>query len=313
MTPSFAEPPRLLADRYALHEIIGEGRTARVHRATHIETGQRLAIKILRQEYSGDRLAVQRFQDEARRLAALEHRNIIEVLDAGHQNEEHFLVMPLLIGEDLAGMMRREHRLPWSRARDLTLQICDALEHAHARGIVHGDVKPSNCFLHAEDDRPERLKLLDFGCAIDLDLEGRPSPGAGQALGTPAYRAPERLHGEVDARADIYAVGTLLFQMLTGRLPVSDPPGGTAPRMAWFAEDLKFSYDLEDTVARALRRRPDERHADIRTFAAEIRALQQSEKPPVAPQRTAFNDPRSLVAGLIAFVWLIMLCTLASA
>lgn len=305
MNHALIKERRLLADRYELYEIIGEGRTARVHRAIHVETGQRLAIKILRHELARDFEAVQRFRSEARRLAALEHRNIVEVLDAGCWSEQHYLVMPLLAGEDLAVLLQRECRLPWSRARDLTLQLCDALEYTHARGVVHGDVKPSNCFVHGGEDQPERLKLLDFGGAIDLDAEGRAPREAEYSLGTPEYRAPERLRGVVDARADVYAVGTLLFRMLTGRLPVPDPPGDRAPRMAWLAEDLKFSYDLEDTIARALRRSPDERHADIRSFAAEIRVYAD----PVESVGSAWNV-WSFVAGVATFFWLSTLAAL---
>ena len=220
-------------------------------------------------------------------LAVLEHPNIVEVLDAGASGDADFLVMPLLIGEDLAALLQRERRLSWTTASALVLQLCDALAHIHARGVVHGDVQPANCIVQRQVDQPPRLTLIDLGSAV---VRGRGPVDLPR--GTPAYRSLEQFLGTADARSDVYGVAAVLFHMLTGCLPLPRSPGGPIPRMSQVAPDRRFAPELERIVACALHPRPDERPRDILPLAAAIRACQG---------RSVRTRSRPMTALLLAF------------
>ncbi len=268
-----------MAGRYELLERLGGGGTASVYSARHIRTGRAVAVKLLHSELSECERATRRLQREARLLAKLRHEHIVEILDASFDRDEHFLVMPLLRGEDLEQLLRREGRLSWPRARSLMLQICAAIAHAHARGIVHRDLKPANCMLIGKDT----IKVLDLGVAKLLDPGTGPLTVPGHLIGTPGYLAPEQVSsGTTDERADVYAAGVMLFRILTGRLPFVER-GATliclmtseaAPSMASVGGAADAPAYLEQVVARALARCPEDRFASVAQFA---RALAGSE------------------------------------
>ena len=293
MTPATHTTGLRLAGRYALLNVIGGGRTSQVLRAAHVETGRLVAIKLFcRNSGADDPLS------EARLLAALAHRNIVEVLDAGAWSGVPYLVMPLLTGGDLAAVLQRERRLPWAVASTLVLQLCDALGHAHAHGVIHGNVQPANCIVRLEDGDPPRLTLIDFGSAA-LVARGHER----RSHGTPAYRAPEQVIGSADKRSDVHAVGALLFHVLTGRPPLPATPGGPAPRLSWVAPDLWFSPDLEEVVARALQPSPQARHLDIGAFATALRACDRDGAPPVRVNgELGVSDLLRVLAVLVAVV-----------
>lgn len=200
----------VLADRYQLEDVIGRGGMADVYRATDRLLSRRVAVKMLRDtaEDESDRL---RFTAEARTLAALNHPGLVMVLDAGITAEQPFLVMELVEGLTLSQASAGK-ALDEDRVRSVGVQLADALAYAHAKGIVHRDIKPGNVLLGAGD----RLKLADFGIARLIGDSVRHTR-TGQAIGTAAYLAPEQVRGnEITTAADLYSLGLLLLETLTG-------------------------------------------------------------------------------------------------
>jgi serine/threonine-protein kinase len=217
----------VLADRYRVLDLIGKGGMGKVYLAEHVAIGKKVAIKVLSQAYCHRPDQVKRFLREARAASTIEHENVIDITDFGEMpNGSVFFAMEYLQGEDLGKLLRRHGRLPWPRARRIILQICRALQAAHARGIIHRDMKPENCFLITRGGRRDFVKVLDFGIAKVVDEDRKVShtlTQAGALIGTPEYMAPEQVTGEVaDPRMDIYSIGCIMYQLLTGRLPFQD-------------------------------------------------------------------------------------------
>ena len=212
-------PGRIIDGRYAVEAVLGEGGMGLVLRARHQFTGAMVALKVLRPELQLDASLQHRFLAEARAPSAIGHPGIVHVVDAGRAPDGLlYLVMELLLGRPLRTPLARGE-LAAPEVRRIILELLGILGAAHARGFVHRDLKPENVFLVAPNDA---VKLLDFGIAKVLDagaLTGATATGA--TLGTPAYMAPEQIHDPslVDARADLWAVGVMLYEMLTGRLP----------------------------------------------------------------------------------------------
>jgi serine/threonine-protein kinase len=212
----------VLERRYRLIRQLGVGGMGTVYLAEHALLGTQCAIKVLGPRYAFDREWVQRFFLEARAALMIPHENIVRIHDFAYPEPGRvYMVMELVDGESLADLVEREGALPWRRALEYADQIAAALEAAHARGIVHRDIKPSNCLRCAETDR---IKVLDFGIAKFLD-PGRaglavPRTSTDVWMGTAEFMAPELFHGErADERVDVYALGALMFKLLTGRTP----------------------------------------------------------------------------------------------
>jgi serine/threonine protein kinase len=218
---------QVLADRYRVLDLIGKGGMGKVYLAEHIALGKRVAVKVLNPAYTHRPDQVKRFLREARAASKIGHENVIDVIDYGEMpNGSVFFVMEHLQGEDLGKLLRRTGSLPWSRARRILLQICRAVQAAHAKGILHRDMKPENCFIIHRNGMRDFVKVLDFGIAKMHEENNRVShtlTQAGALIGTPEYMAPEQVQGEAgDARIDIYALGCIMYQLLTGQLPFSD-------------------------------------------------------------------------------------------
>lgn len=263
---------RVVAQRYELLERLGSGAAASVYSARHLRTGRVVAVKLLHSELWACEVATRRLQREARMLAKLRHDHIVEILDARFEGDEHFLVMPLLRGEDLDHLLCREGRLAWPQARALMLQVCAAVAYAHTHGIVHRDLKPANCILIGGST----IKVLDLGVAKLLEQGEGPLTVSGHLVGTPGYLAPEQISsGTTDARADVYAAGAMLFRMLTGRLPfvergpalICRMTAEVAPTMASVSETVDAPAYVEQAVARALARHPEDRFASVAQLA----------------------------------------------
>src|SRR5262249_43268735 len=198
-----------------------------VYLAEHTLIGRRAAVKMLLPELSNNQEIVNRFFNEARSTAQIKHPGLIDIYDFGyHTNKSAFIVMEFLEGESLAARLRRESKLPIALLATIGRQIASALAAAHQKGIVHRDLKPDNVFLvvDVEVQLGVRAKVLDFGIA-KLQSEGQGGASlktrTGTVMGTPMYMAPEQCRGAgaVDARADIYSLGCILFEMATGRTP----------------------------------------------------------------------------------------------
>src|SRR4051812_34839804 len=206
-----------LAGRYQLEREIGRGGMATVHLARDLRHHRRVAIKVLREELAAA-IGAERFLEEIRVTASLQHPHILPLFDSGSAEGLLWYVMPFAEGETLRARLAREGRLPVAEAVRLAREVADALDHAHARGVVHRDVKPENVLLlggHA--------LVADFGIALALEhAGGERLTRTGLTLGTPQYMAPEQAAGEraLDARVDVYALGAVLYEMLAGAPPL---------------------------------------------------------------------------------------------
>ena len=215
---------RELDGRFTILEKLGVGGMGAVYRAHQRSVDREVAIKVIHPKLSGDRSAVKRFLREARLASRLSQPNIVNVYDFGQSETVLYLVMELLRGHTLAAELGQGRRINPRRTVVIASQLCDALEAAHAQGIVHRDLKPSNIVIL--DDPPGRdlIKVLDFGLAKSLIQDsGSVVTNTDALLGTPLYMAPEQIEGKVsDQRADLYSLGCILYEMLSGRPPFVD-------------------------------------------------------------------------------------------
>ncbi len=275
----------LMSDRYRILRRIGRGGMGEVFLAEHTAIGKPVAIKILSEDFARKPRIVQRFLQEARASSAIRHENVVDITDYGHTPSGlPFLAMEYLVGEDLKATLRREGWLPWPRARAIILQVLAALAAAHSHGVIHRDIKPENCFRLKRGDNPDFIKVLDFGIAkvVGEDVDQHLTQ-TGVVMGTAEYMSPEQARSDpIDARTDLYAVGVILFEMLTGRVPfkangfmgtlskhIMEPP--PSPRQVAPLADI--SRSLERVVLRALAKEPAERYPSAEAFAAALRDL----------------------------------------
>ncbi len=214
---------RILDERYQIETLLGAGGMGAVFRGQQLTLRKPVAIKLLRPEYAGRKVYRDRFLREARAASRIGHRNVVDISDFGEtERGEVFFVMELLDGEDLSQRLRRAGALPWRKARVILRQIIRGLRAAHERDVIHRDIKPANVFLvTTPEDEPDEVKLLDFGVAKVTDPTSSDAAGltsADKIMGTAMFMAPEQALGKnADARADVYAVGCIAYQMLAGR------------------------------------------------------------------------------------------------
>ncbi len=281
-SPEPLPPGTRLAERYVLHKLVGNGGMSHVYLAEHQSISRRVAIKILHRELLHEPGVLERFAHEARASSTVQHEHIVEITDFGRTDDGRpFIVMEYLDGEDLGETLIREGPFSWARARPMLLQILAALQAAHDMSLIHRDIKPENLFRISRMGSDDYLKVLDFGIAKVLAPEPGASPSprtlAGQVLGTPAYMAPEQCLGEpLDARADLYAVGVIAFQMLTGRTPFEGESRHEVMRAQLFSPvppmievdpRLELEDSVEAVVRKALAKNPKDRYASAFAFA----------------------------------------------
>jgi eukaryotic-like serine/threonine-protein kinase len=214
----------LLAGRYRIQDLIGEGGMGTVYTATHVEIEKQVAVKVLHPIYGRMPDVVSRFRAEARAASRIGHPHIVEVFDSGTTDDGSiYFVMEHLTGVDLAEVLDNEERLGVDRAIRIATQVCEAVAAAHESGIIHRDLKPENIFLVTREGDPDFVKVLDFGIAKSTELEATNQQRLthpGMAMGTPEYMAPEQAAGKPsDHRVDIYAAGALLYEMIVGQPP----------------------------------------------------------------------------------------------
>jgi len=214
---------RVLSERYRILQKLGEGGMGVVYLAEHIVIEKKIALKVLFPDLTRRADLVQRFMQEAKSASRIGHENVIDITDFGQSPEGYvFIAMEYLVGQDLGQVLKAAGPMPWQRAQPIVLQIVKALRAAHERGIVHRDMKPENIFILPRDDGREFVKVLDFGIAkvLGLDEDAPRLTRTGMIFGTPEYMSPEQAQGQqVDHRVDIYAVGCILYHMLTGEVP----------------------------------------------------------------------------------------------
>lgn len=300
MTPSAEDivralgvgPGDVIGGRYELVRVLGAGGTGAVFEARHKVIGRRVAVKLLLPELALHASVATRFLQEAQSASEVRHKNIVEVLDFGDDNRRLYMVMEYLEGESLGAYIKREAPLSPARILPLMDPVLSALGAAHARGIVHRDVKPQNIFLAVGPDGEPLPKLIDFGIAKRLADTNMNLTGTGTVLGTPAYMAPEQAQGAkaVTAAADQYAVGAILFHALSRTIPhmadtypamlvaiVSQPP----QELSALRPDLDPA--LCAVVMRCLARDPTHRWPDIEALRAALRPFHHLDAP--APAR----------------------------
>ena len=291
---------RSLGDKYRLVRALGRGGMGAVYEATHTQLGRRVAIKVVHDRFAGDEVAAGRFLREARAASAIGHPNIAEVYDIGVEPDgTRYMVMELLEGRTVGDALRDEGRLAPGRALEIARQALSGLVAAHARGIVHRDIKPANLFLTRTHEGREQLKILDFGVSRnvvdDATLQGLTRPGT--IVGTPAYMSPEQARGakEIDARSDVWAMGVVLFELLTGTRPyragsynelilkITQEP---VPSLRSRAPDLPEA--VVAAVERALVKDTDSRYADATQFLEDVtHALTRVDTPSALPAPNA--------------------------
>ena len=207
---------RTFNDRYRLDRKLGEGGMAVVYCGTDTVLRRRVAIKVLRPQFAADTEFVRRFYHEAESAAKLAYPNIVSIFDVGHEGEEYFIVMELVDGSTLAEMIESDRRLPQGVALDFAEQICRALAYAHRQGILHRDIKPANILITKDDV----VKLSDFGIARAVTTQTMTMTLPGLVMGSVFYLSPEQAQGhELGPASDLYSLGVVLYQMLTGVLP----------------------------------------------------------------------------------------------
>ena len=286
----------VVGEKYVLAELLGEGAMGTVYRAVHRELDRSVAVKLLKAGSDGHQDAVRRFEHEARTVSRLHHPHIVSVIDFGQTpGGTLYLVTEYIEGDTLASLIDRPELLPIARTIDIFHQILAAVEEAHSAQVIHRDLKPDNIVVMPLRAGSDFVKVLDFGIAT-IGGEARPSDTrSGGFVGTPGYMAPETIEeGRADERSDIYALGSVLFEMLTGRavfvhemplallsLHLQDEP----PSLREAAPLQRYPEELEEVVSRALAKKPGERFASV----AELRAALTRATVALGQQRLKCN------------------------
>jgi serine/threonine-protein kinase len=277
----------ILGGQFQVLEKIGTGGMGSVYKASQPAVGRMVAIKILHPKLAGRKDLTSRFRREARAMSQLTHPNTAKVFMYGELEEDGslYIVMEMLEGRNLNQTVRKEGPMPAERAIPILIQVCGALQEAHDLGIVHRDLKPENIFLSRQGGINDYPKVLDFGLAKVTERQMQPGSviltQEGMVFGTPEFMSPEQAQGKtLDARSDIYSLAVILYEVLTGKLPfmartpmeyiqkhVMEPAILLNERMP----ELKFPKGLEDVLARALLKKPDERYQSAAEFGEALR------------------------------------------
>ncbi len=281
----------LVAGRYRVEKLLGEGGMGQVYLAVHEAIEKKVAVKVLRREYSEKPDIVARFQQEAISASRIKHPNVLDVFDFGRLDDGcFFLAMEFLEGNDLADELAKSRVIDPVRGVRFALQITRALAAAHSRGVVHRDMKPENVFLQRIGDGEEIVKIVDFGIAqlrtteeaAASEPKRRRLTRTGMIFGTPEYMAPEQAAGKkADLRVDVYAVGIILYEIFTGSVPhtgetfmavlaahLNDP----TPPLTAICPDVAISPQLQQVILNALAKKPEERYQSMSELAAAILA-----------------------------------------
>jgi eukaryotic-like serine/threonine-protein kinase len=307
-------------DQYELSELLARSGMASIFKATDQLSGHAVALKIPHPQFESDVVFFERFRREEQIGQRLDHPHIIKVL-APREKSRMYMAMELVDGRSLRAVMQEEGAMPAARALEIARQVTEALVYLHAHGVIHRDIKPENILLVGDHD----LKILDFGIALDESARRLTWAGLSSTLGTPDYMAPEQVGGRRgDARTDVYAVGMLLYEMLTGNLPYSNPNAQALLR-AKTSEDPKppgyflptIDPALEAVILRAISRAPRDRQDTAAELLEDLRdpAAAAARIPEMSPSRARTRGfvPRRLVVplavvavivGLAGLTWL---------
>ena len=279
---------RLINERFKISALIARGGMGKVYRAEQAPLGRVCAVKVLNPSYAGehDPEFHRRFFLEASVAAKLTHPNTVTIFDYGRTEDDvYYMAMEYLEGHTLHRAIRNAGHFPEERVAHVARQICRALREAHSLGVIHRDLKPANIFLVEHGDETDFVKVLDFGLVKNVasDSKGDELTQTGLFMGSPKYMAPEQVRGDrVDARTDIYALGVIMYEMLTGKVPF-DRPNSVNILMAHVNEDvppmrqmnpnISLSPLIEDTVARCMAKDPDARFRSMDEVLGALKRL----------------------------------------
>jgi serine/threonine protein kinase len=266
--------------KYLIQSVLGEGGMAVVYRAHQIHMERTVVIKVMQGWLLSNKNSVERFERECKLTAKLNHPNIVSVYDVGFINgKEPYLVMEYIKGESLADKIHNSGALPFATTANIIIQICRGLQEAHTSGIIHRDLKPDNVLLQHKSDRPDWVKIVDFG--ISNFVHGsKKLTKTGRMVGTPEYIAPEQLKDRpIDMRTDLYGLGIMMFEMLTGRVPFDGESAESilmkhlledAPTMAEVRPELAEGNVFQPIVDKLLKKNPDERFQTATELRLEV-------------------------------------------
>lgn len=270
------EPGDELGARYRIEALLGQGGMGRVYKAYDKELDRPIALKVLQPQFTSDANAMQRFKQELLLASRISHKNILRIHDLGEADGVKFISMAFVDGEDLHHLIREQGKLPLPRAINIAHQLCEALDAAHSEGVVHRDLKPQNVLMGKHD----HVYISDFGLAKSLESSSAGMTRTGQYLGTPKYMAPEQVEAKpVDNRTDLYALGLIFFEMVTGAEPFK---GDSTLQIMYRRVKEKppnpkqFSPDLPDNISRiilrCLERDPAHRYQNAKEILADLEA-----------------------------------------
>ncbi len=290
-------------DHYLIENLVERSGMASIFRATDERTGRQVAIKVPHPEMEADPIFFERFNREQEIGQKLDHPGVMKVFTNDHSSQ-HYMVMEWVEGRLLRQLMNEQKRIPAERAAKIALQVASAIEYIHGHGVIHRDLKPENIMVDTND----HIKLIDFGIAANLGSRRITFAKFSQTVGTPDYISPEQVKGKRgDARSDIYALGVMLYEMVTGKVPFTGPNAFVImndrllnnpipPREV----DPAISPHLQEIIYRAMERDPNKRYANAREL---ILDLEHQDKVGVAerPELTDWRKRRTPRARRILF------------
>jgi len=265
------------ANKYQIIEELGRGGMGRVYKALDTEVNEKVAIKLIKAEIAADKKTIERFRNELKFARKIRHKNVCQMFDLNREEGSYYITMEYVAGEDLKGLIKKMGQLSAGQAITIANQLCDGLEEAHKLGVVHRDLKPQNIMIDKEGD----ARIMDFGIA--RSLEGKSITGAGVMIGTPDYMSPEQVDGkETDQRSDIYSLGIILYEMVTGQTPFEGDTPFTigVKHKSETPKDPKelnpqIPDDLGRVILRCLEKEREQRYPNSQELCSDLSAIEQ--------------------------------------